>query len=103
MSVFRSSKQLSNVCSSGGCSSRSTQRQQTTSAHIWHRHPNHKETKCLAIFYFSWVHFIVNKMSLRCFFCKHLGCSAANRSIVYCASAAPRQSRQQISGESTQH
>lgn len=26
MSVFRSSRQLSNVCSSGGCSSRSTQR-----------------------------------------------------------------------------
>lgn len=45
MLVFRSSKQLGNVCSSGGCSSRSTQRQQTTSTHhIWHRQPDHKET-----------------------------------------------------------
>lgn len=44
MLVFRSSKQLSNVCSSGGCSSRSTQQQQTTSTHIWHRQTDHKET-----------------------------------------------------------
>lgn len=46
MSVLRSSKQLGNVCSSGSCSNRSTQRQQTTSAHIWHRHPDHKEPEC---------------------------------------------------------
>lgn len=54
MVVFRSSKQLCNVCSSGACSSRSTQRRRTTSTHIWHRQPDHKENRlcsCVEFFF----------------------------------------------------
>lgn len=91
MLVFRSSKQLSNVCSRGGCSSRSTQRQRTTSTHIWHRQPHHKETQCLlfSTFFILIVSILSSTKWAVVAISKYLACNAANGSTVYYASAAP--------------
>lgn len=91
MSVLRSSKQLGNVCSSGSCSNRSTQRQQTTSAHIWHRQPRPQGT---GVCVFLWLHHRFMSTKWACDAVgKHLGCSAANSSTAYYASCATRRSR----------
>lgn len=72
MSVFRSSKQLSNVSSSGGCSSRSTQRWQTTNVSTHIITPSGARLQGNGMLYalllfsiFSQVHFVNTKISLR--------------------------------------